>query len=159
MTEFELHVVKAQWETPSEGPDEPRRRHLIDLAFRLAKLVQPTFDPARTRHEVSSKMEEDEEWGGVYSTRVYCIGDEERGARISEWSMNPQDGMTPIESSIEISVYGIPDGWTLALTGSFTPPMRGPSQPMSVEARVPAPAAGEIASLLKQEVGAAVDIS
>jgi hypothetical protein len=49
-----LSDLKARWEVPIEGPDEPKRKLLIDLAFRIAAIVQPDFAPSRTRLSISN---------------------------------------------------------------------------------------------------------
>ncbi len=149
-----LRNLTARWELPSGGPDEPRRRQLIELAFRLAGVVQPGFAPPRTRQEVSSTSRTDEEMGGYYSTVVYRLGDAERGVEITERVMDPQDGMTPFESSTEIEVYGLPDGWRVGLSGYFTPPLRGPAQEMYLVARLPEAEARLVEGVLKEETGA-----
>lgn len=159
MADSELSTVKARWDLSGEGPDEPRRRMLIDLAFRLAAAVQPGFGASRDRREISSNSEVDEMWGGFQSTEVYRLGAEEHGAQITERVMDPQDGMTPFETSTEVKIYGLPDGWSLTLSGYFTPPVRGKPQSMYMEACLPGPAVRDVAALLRHAVGAEVEVS
>jgi len=152
-----LRTIKARWELSGEGPDEPRRQQLIELGFRLAALVQPGFAPPRTRQEVSSSFETDETWGGYYSSTVYRLGDVARGVEISDRAIDPQDGMTPFETSMDITVYGLPGGWNLRLYGYFPPPVRGVPQEMGLEAKLPEAQARAVEAKLKEEVGAEVE--
>lgn len=154
-----LKTLKARWEVSGEGPDEPRRKALIDLAFRLAAAAQPGFAPPRTHTEVSSSYEVDEAWGGADSTSVYRLGDAAGGVEVTDRVTDPQDGMTPFESSTEIHVYGLPSMWALVLHGYFVPLIRSRVQPMSADALLPEAAARAIALILEQEVGAAVEMS
>jgi len=151
-----LRAVKARWDLSNAGYAEPNRRLLIDLAFRLAALVQPGFAPPRTRHPVAGTTAEDD-YGGTLTTAVYRLGDETRGLEVTDTVSDAHDGMTPFEAATEIRVYGLPDGCALALTGSFIAPLYDRPNPASLDARLPAAAVAPVAGLLRAEFGATID--
>jgi hypothetical protein len=151
-----LRAVKARWDLSNDGYAEPNRRLLIDLAFRLAALVQPGFAPPRTRQPIASTYDEDD-YGGSLSTAVYRLGDEARGLEITDTVSDAHDGMTPSEAGTEIRVYGLPDGCALALIGIFIAPLYGQPNPASLDARLPAATVPIVAGLLREEFGATLD--
>jgi hypothetical protein len=151
-----LRAMKARWDLSNDGYAEPNRRLLINLAFRLAALVQPGFAPARTRHPIAGTSDEDD-YGGTLTTPVYRLGDETRGLEVTDRVSDAHDGMTPFEATTEIRVYGLPEGCALALTGTFIAPLYGRPNPVSLEARLPATAVSAVAGLLRAEFGATID--
>jgi hypothetical protein len=151
-----LRAMKARWDLSNDGYAEPNRRLLIDLAFRLAALVQPGFAPPRTRHPVSSTTDEDD-YGGTLATTIYRLGDATRGLDVTDRVSDAHDGMTPFEAATEIRVYGLPDGCALALTGTFIAPLYGRPNPASLEARLPAATVAAVSGLMREEFGATLD--
>ena len=151
-----FRTVKARWDLSNQGYVEPNRRLLTDLAFRLAALAQPGFVPPRTRQPVSSTYDEDD-YGGSLSTEVYRLGDAARGFEITDTVSDAHDGMTPFDAATAIRVYGLPDGYALALRGTFTAPLYGRPNPASLDARLPAAVLPAVADLLRAEFGATID--
>ena len=156
MGDSAFRTVTARWDLSNEGYAEPNRRLLINLAFRLAALVQPGFAPARTRHPIAGTSDEDD-YGGTLTTAVYRLGDGVRGLEVTDRVSDAHDGMTPFEAATEIRVFGLPDGCALALTGTFIAPLYGRPNPASLEARLPAAAASAITNLLRAEFDATLD--
>jgi len=151
-----LRAVKASWDLANEEYAEPNRRLLIDLAFRLAALMQPGFAPPRTRHPGAGMTDEDD-YGGTLTTVVYRLGDETRGLEVTDRVSDAHDGMTPFEATTEIRVYGLPDGCALALTGSFIAPLYGRPNPANLAARLPAAAVPALTDLLRADYSATID--
>jgi hypothetical protein len=149
-------AVKARWDLSNAGYAEPNRRLLIDLAFRLAALVQPGFAPARIRQPVAGTTDEDD-YGGTLTTAVYRLGDAARGLEVTDRVSDAHDGMTPFEAATEIRAYGLPDGCALALTGTFIAPLYGQPNPASLEARLPAATVPIVAGLMREEFGTTLD--
>jgi hypothetical protein len=157
MREPALRVLKARWEFPSEGPDDPKRRLLIDLAFRLAATMQPSFAPSRTLQPISSRFEVDEMTGGTFQEEVSRLGDTEHGVEITDRFYNPNDGIVGISGWTAIRVYGLPEGWDIYLDGDFVAAQYGRPQPMSLRATMPEETINAVANILTAEFGATVE--
>ena len=151
-----FRTVQARWNLSSDGYAEPNRRLLIDLAFRLAALVQPGFAPSRTRQPISYSTVEDD-YGGTLTTVIDRLGDAARGLDVTDRVSDAHDGMTPFAAATEIRVYGLPDGCALALTGAFTAPLYGLPNPASQDARLPGATVPAVAGLLRAEFGAPIE--
>ncbi len=151
-----LGTLKAHWDLSNEGYAEPNRRLLIDLAFRLLATLVPGDGPARTRQPISSDTVNDY-YGGSLWTVVYRLGDEKQGLEISDTVSDAHDGMTPYEAGTVISPYGLPDGWSLRLIGTFIAPLYEHPNPVSLTARLPGAERQRIAAILTAEFGATFD--
>jgi hypothetical protein len=152
-----LRVLKAHWEVPFEGPDDPKRQALIDLAFRVAGLSQPGFTPSRTRQSISKRYEVDEETGGSFQEEVSRLGDTEQGVEVTDRYYNPNDGIVGISGWTGIKVYGLPEGLDVNLAGDFVAAQYGRPQPMSLAATLPEGALDSVAKMVKAEFAATVE--
>jgi hypothetical protein len=151
-----LKVLKARWEVPFEGRDDPKRQTLIDLAFRLAGLVQPGFTPSRTSRSISKRFEVDEDTGGSFQEKVSRLGDTEQGVEVTDRFYNPNDGIVGISGWTGIMAYGLPQGLHINLDGDFVAAQYGRPQPMSLTATLPVETIDTVANILKGEFGATV---
>jgi len=152
-----LRVLTARWELPSAGPDNPKRKLLIDLAFRLAVTMQPGFAPSRTHQPISSRFEVDEMMGGSFQEEISRLGDLEQGVEITDRFYNPNDGIVGISGWVGIKVYGLPEGWDIYLSGDFVAAQYGRPQPISLKVTLPEEMIETVASLVKVEFGATVE--
>jgi len=157
MSEPALMGLKAHWAIPSEGPDDPKRRLLIDLAFRVAATMKPGFAPSQTRQHISNRFEVDEMTGGTFQEEVSRLGDTEQGVEITDRFYNPNDGIVGISGWTGVRVYGLPEGWDLHLDGDFVAAQYERPQPMSLQATMPEETIDAVTSILKAEFGAVVE--
>lgn len=127
-------AIEARWELSNAGFSHPHRERLIALAFRVAALVAPGFDPSHEKQKISDTWDA-EEYGGTFSTDTYRMGDAERGVEVVETVFDPSDGIAPFSAGATITAYGLPEGCALTLEGSFYAPMTERPNP----ARLPAP--------------------
>ena len=157
MPEPALKTLKATWDLSNDGYAEPNRRVLMALAVRLAAILRPGFAPAGAKQPISSDYAVDD-YGGSLSTQVYRLGTGESSLEITDTVSSANDGMTPFEAGTTIQVGGLPDSYTLVLSGTFIAPLYGVPNPVRLQARLPEAVAKTVATLLRDEFGATIDL-